>query len=45
MAQRVKADSLRQFQGRHKADTNAEIESGFSGAPSGFANIKSRSVR
>ena len=27
------------------ADTVPEIESGFSGVPSGFANIKSRSTR
>ena len=27
------------------ADTDAETESGFKGVPSGFANIKSRSVR
>jgi hypothetical protein len=30
---------------RHSADTEAETESGFNGVPSGFANIKSRSVR
>ena len=30
---------------RQSSDTVAETESGFSGVPSGFANIKSRSVR
>jgi hypothetical protein len=45
MAQRVLLTPFGSFSRLHSADTDAEIESGFKGVPSGFAKIKSKSVR
>jgi len=45
MAQGVQTDSLRQFQAPVKRRHRCGNESGFNSVPSGFANIKSRSVR
>ena len=45
VAERMKIDHpFGSFNRRHRADTAAETESGFTGIPLGFANIKSWSA-